>query len=243
MIEWCKKQSFDSPRYRQIFTEIQGVAGTQEVPLKDFRFKVWELPHIVQIVTKHFEPPARILDFGAGKSPLPAYFDRLGYDAYCVDLPEKRAWHPEVDEKAYNRAYGSEVTYFRVDIHKDREWIKDNYFDVIYSASVLEHMSIRRQEWTIMDLLEKLRPHGIFLHVIDYPIVRRINTETDICKLIKMVNTQGKVTVGYDPKLTPGCDKFVGWENVKDVKSLESLVVKGKSNSRICMVNDDVAKD
>ena len=126
-------------------------------------YKAFELPHIISEVKK--QKGNRILDFGTGTSCLPAYLNSLGYEVWCLD---DGSWHPEVNETNYNEVYGCKVKYVVDDIVKNPECVPDNYFDVIYSVSVMEH--IPQYERYIEILNKKLKKGGKHLHVIDQPI-------------------------------------------------------------------------
>jgi 2-polyprenyl-3-methyl-5-hydroxy-6-metoxy-1,4-benzoquinol methylase len=129
-------------------------------------YKAFELPYIVRRIQDKGDNVGAILDFGTGTSCLPAYLMSLGHrEVWALD---NGSWHPEVNRKNYNEVYGSGVNYVVDDILKNPDCIPDNYFDVIYSVSVMEH--IKGYERYIEILNKKLKKGGLNIHVIDCTI-------------------------------------------------------------------------
>jgi len=165
MIEFATQTEVDS--YKNVIDELR----KKYLPLLDTigddllgDYKAFELPHIIKkIKDGNYKT---ILDFGAGTSCLPAYLDNLGYDVYCLDLPSNSSgWHPEVTEESYNKVYKSKVHYIKEDILTVPTCIPDDTFDVIYSASVLEHIPNYEEYLKILD--KKLKKGGLHIHVMD----------------------------------------------------------------------------
>ena len=126
-------------------------------------YKAFELPYIIEKIKDSNHK--KILDFGTGASCLPAYLDSLGYEVWALD---DGSWHPEVNKITYNETYKSNVKYVVDDLLKNPDCIPDNYFDVICSASVLEH--IPNYEKYLEALNKKLKPNGLYVHVMDSEI-------------------------------------------------------------------------
>jgi len=157
--------------------------------------KIWELSVILRQIQQHFgeRKDISILDFGAGASPFGAYLNHIGYHLVtCLDII-KGGWHPEIDQRIYNERYDACVRYIKTDVtHAYNE-----KHDVIFSASVLEHIGDKGLE-AVRVLSKCLKPDGLFIHVADHP--RGINFK----KLIENCS----IPISYKPELTPGCEEF-----------------------------------
>lgn len=165
--------------------------------------KSWELSIILRQIRRHFgyKKGISILDFGTGRSPFPAYLNHIGYkDVTCFDHPRGR--YRGIDERTYNASYGSHVIYIK-DTRVRRSLGR---FDVIYSASVLEHITDKNERiLTLKRLARHLKPGGLFIHVIDY---KEIDGKPVGIKSVKKLIDQCDVEVSYDRNFTPGCRQF-----------------------------------
>lgn len=94
------------------------------------------------------KPGMRILDFGCGKGWLVNAFLQLGYDTYGVDIRET-----EMLDKGHFRKLDLESYIFP---------FEDEYFDFVYSTSVLEHA--KNTEQCISEMYRVLKPGGISSH-------------------------------------------------------------------------------
>jgi len=161
MIYWATQEDVDDGE--KIITELRKrYLPTLNLIGKDLLgdYKAFELPYIVRRIQE--QKGKKILDFGAGTSCLPAYLDSLGYEVWALD---NGSWHPEVNEKTYNETYRSHIKYIVDDILENPDCVPDDYFDVIYSASVLEH--IPNYERYLNALNKKLKNGGLSIHIMD----------------------------------------------------------------------------
>jgi len=140
-------------------------------------YKLFELPYIIGQIEK--EKVKRILDFGTGASCLPAYLDSLGYEVWALD---DGSWHPEINEFTYNEVYKSKVKYVVADLLKNPDCVPDGYFDIVCSASVLEH--IKDYEKYLKILNKKLKKGGTSIHVVDLPIDDIYQPEEGMTRLV-----------------------------------------------------------
>lgn len=164
--------------------------------LKDI-LKGWELSVIYRQIKRHFgeRRDIEILDFGAGASPFPAFLSLSGYKSVtCLD--EENGRHRKINEESYNKIYGSSIAYIKTDIVGT--YIGD--FDVIYSASVLEHVGEKHRIDVMDAILAHLAIDGLIIHVVDYDKGIDIKSLADNCG----------VSISYDPARTPGCEEFKG---------------------------------
>jgi 2-polyprenyl-3-methyl-5-hydroxy-6-metoxy-1,4-benzoquinol methylase len=193
MLIWADKNDVDI----EVISIVQAIYNKRKElnNLKDL-LKGWELSVIYRQIKRHFgeRRDISILDFGAGVSPFGAFLNQSGYKLVtCLD--KVRGRHRKINQETYNEIYGSSVEYIKLDVVTD--YIET--YDVIYSASVLEHI---KGEWQRIDILRALSTHlapgGLFIHVVDYD--KGIDFE-------KMIDNCG-VPIKYKTEDTPGHEDF-----------------------------------
>lgn len=164
MIEWATKEKVNSDFFKTTMKELREryihVVGDDNLTI----YKEFELPFIVEKIKQGNYKT--ILDFGTGTSCLPAYLETQEYEVWALD---DGSWHPEVNHRSYNEVYASNVKYVVDDLLKNPQCIPDNYFDVIYSASTIEH--IKNPEKYIRALKKKIKKGGLHIHIIDHDLV------------------------------------------------------------------------
>lgn len=188
MLIWANKNEVNT----EMINAMETMYGKELRVLRDF--KPWELSIILRQIQKHFNrrKDISILDFGAGVSPFGAYLKHLGYHPVtCLDL--ENGWHPEIDQETYNKKYNTCIEYIKVDVEKD----SIGKYDVIFSASVLEHIKDSGTK-ALQSLSKSLKPDGLFIHVVDY------GTGIDFKELIDNCG----IPILYKPEETPGCKEF-----------------------------------
>ena len=192
MLLWAKKNEINMEIIRPI-----GEMYDNAVRLKGLEnfLKAWELSIIFKQIQEYFgnRKDISILDFGAGGSPFGAYLNHTGYKFItCLDMED--GWHPEINQEIYNKKYGTCVKYVKTDIARGY----NEEYDVIFSASVLEHIKDKRQRKIMQILSNCLKSDGLFIHVADY------NRGINFKKLIDSCS----VSISYKPEETPGCEEF-----------------------------------
>jgi SAM-dependent methyltransferase len=126
-----------------------------------------------------WEPGMRFLDIGAGYSDLPAYlvntFDLEGWvaDDFGATSGEKM-WSRWGDPRDLPKRY-PDVKYVFKNIGMQSDEFPENYFDRVYSVSVLEHISPNSINSVLNHMALLLKPGGIMLHTMDIPFPRTIN--------------------------------------------------------------------
>jgi cyclopropane fatty-acyl-phospholipid synthase-like methyltransferase len=115
------------------------------------------------------ETGSRVLDVGAGVSPLPVVLARRGLRIDCIDksptmrtLPVTGDWnewgffdYSVVDARI--RSYQRDV----------RDHLPDDLYDRVYSVSVIAHMNGAEREATVGRVAEWLKPGGRLLLAVD----------------------------------------------------------------------------
>jgi len=192
MLLWARKNEINMGIIRPI-----GEMYDNAVRLKGLEnfLKAWELSIIFKQIQEYFgnRKDISILDFGVGVSPFGAYLNHIGYEFItCLDM--EAGWHPEINQGIYNKKHNACVKYIKTDVTKGH----NEEYDVIFSASVLEHIKDKGQRKVMQILSNCLKPGGLFIHVADYD--RGINFK----KLIDSCS----IFIFYKPEETPGCEEF-----------------------------------
>ena len=115
--------------------------------------------NITETVMKYLEPPAKILDFGAGLCDKTAVLTVLGFDcSACDDLQDH--WHklPGNREKIIHFATDYNVNFHLMEHEADFPYQKDE-FDMVMMHDILEHIHDSPRD-LLNDLLEFLKPGG-----------------------------------------------------------------------------------
>ncbi len=202
MLIWANKKEINQTIIKPLAKIYKEKLHTRD--LKNI-LKAWELSVILRQIRRHFgyKKSISILDFGTGISPFPAYLEQSGYkNVTCLDQLEGRyRW---ADQTEYNKLYGSSVTYIKTDKIKRSLGL----FDVIYSASVLEHILDKNERIQILKTLARhLELGGLFIHVIDY--------KETLGKAVQIKNVRElidgcDVPISRARERTPGCRQFIG---------------------------------
>ena len=113
-----------------------------------------------------FTPGQRVLDVGGGRSSLAYYIQTtLGCEVWVLDdydSSEYDGWDPTELLQEYPT-----VKYIFSKAGDFTAEIPDQYFDCIYSISVLEHIPSTMMHDVFLDMIRMLKPGGIMLHCID----------------------------------------------------------------------------
>jgi len=134
---------------------------------QEYNFIIAEIDTFVESLTK----PAKILDVGCGVVPLCNRFSHLGHDVVACDpLSDDIQFLNSYD---MNNVYGSRVRY----LNTGGEVLpfEDESFDVVYAASVFEHIPSGNDRLTIVEMLRVLKRGGLFVFTTD--VVPNDNSE------------------------------------------------------------------
>jgi 2-polyprenyl-3-methyl-5-hydroxy-6-metoxy-1,4-benzoquinol methylase len=112
---------------------------------------------------------SRVLDVGAGVSPLPIVLARRGLRIDCVDasttvrtMPVAEDWN-EWGFFDYS-AVDTRIRSYQCDA---RDYVPDDLYDRIYSVSVIAHMVATEREATVGRVADWLKPGGRLLLAVD----------------------------------------------------------------------------
>jgi SAM-dependent methyltransferase len=110
------------------------------------------------------KPGARILDFGCGAGRMVFRLRELGFDAYGFDIHDYVAYRSDDDRQwfRFSQSTSSNTSAFTIDADSYVIPFEDDFFDVVHSTSVLEHvLDIRPM---MRECARVLRPDGVAIH-------------------------------------------------------------------------------
>lgn len=206
----------------QLCTNGQVLSGTYARICKELGVnprphrKQWEFVWIVAAMQKAgiVQPGCKVVGFGCGREPLPAYFASRGMDVLATDAP------PEVVKASWGRGqqYANDIDALykphllprhlfdqRVSFrHADMNAIPDDItgYDGCWSACALEHLgSLQHGLDFIRNSLKVLRPGGIAVHTTEFNLSSNEDTfeharasiyrKKDIIGLLRSLKQEG----------------------------------------------------
>jgi SAM-dependent methyltransferase len=122
--------------------------------------------------SRDWKAAERVLDVGAGYSHLPLHLaNDIGCEVWCADdfglMSGDEFWTRGDDPTAFAKQH-PEVNYVLERLgDATQSSLPHRYFDVVYSASALEHVPLQNmiEVWQHMDFL--LKPGGELMHAVD----------------------------------------------------------------------------
>ncbi len=143
---------------------------TDQVPMADFHIKGFDNPWLLS--SHPWKKGERVLDVGAAYSLFPIHIQAaFGCEVWAADdfgLSSNEPFWQRDDSPHEHIASHPEIKYVLERLGEPKKSsLPASYFDVIYSASVLEHVPANTMAavWCHMDSL--LKPGGEMLHAID----------------------------------------------------------------------------
>jgi hypothetical protein len=141
--------------------------------------KVWELVSIAQVYRDSIGEGGRVIGFGVGREPLPAWFAQQGATVLATDKPEADYWLPDQHAKSREelpykgicerRIFDRNVSFVPVDMTDLEKTPLPWNFDLTWSASCFEHLgSIALGLDFFCSQMKLLRPGGVAVHVTEY---------------------------------------------------------------------------
>jgi len=110
------------------------------------------------------KPGARILDFGCGAGRMVFRLRELGFDAYGFDIHDYVTYRSDEDRQwfRFSQSTSRDTSAFTIDADRYAIPFEDDFFDVVHSTSVLEHvLDIRPM---MRECARVLRPDGVAIH-------------------------------------------------------------------------------
>jgi hypothetical protein len=131
--------------------------------------RLWEYPVVARLVTEHLDPGSRLVDVGAGVSPLAPFLSSRGYLVETVDpSPIRRDWsdHLEWNEWYFLDYAAAGLASRSWNCTLDRVPSRP-FFDGAYSVSVIEHVPAEERRALLADISARTRTGGLVVLTID----------------------------------------------------------------------------
>jgi hypothetical protein len=131
--------------------------------------RLWEYPVVAQLVAEHLPPGSRLVDIGAGVTPLAPFLTSRGYLVDTVDpSPTVRTWPPQPDWNEWDYLdYGAAGLAHRSWNCTLGELPTRPPFDGAYSISVIEHVPAAVRRALLADISARTRLGGLVVLTID----------------------------------------------------------------------------
>ena len=131
--------------------------------------RLWEYPVAADLVTEHLDFGSKLVDVGAGITPLAPFLTRRGYAVDTVDPSEiRRAWPPAQDWNEWG------FLDYAVAGLGHRSWNctldqlpKSTLFDGALSISVIEHIAATERRALLEAIALRVRPGGFMVLTVD----------------------------------------------------------------------------
>jgi hypothetical protein len=187
--------------------------------------KVWELAVIAQIYHERIGAGGRVLGFGVGKEPLPAWFASRGANVLATDKPielSASGW-AETDQHASSvndlpyedicdeETFHELVSFAPVDMNQVHALTAE--YDLTWSCGSFEHIGgIQRSLEFFCNQMSCLKPGGVAVHTTEFNFLSNGDTidnpqlcllrRRDLDRLRSMLESQDDELLDFD--LEPG---------------------------------------
>jgi Methyltransferase domain len=131
--------------------------------------RLWEYPVVAKLLMEHLEPGSRLVDVGAGVSPVAPFLNSRGYLVETVDpSPIMRDWSEQLEwnEWGYLDYAAAGLATRSWNCTLDRIPVEPA-FDGAYSVSVIEHVPAAERRRLLADMSARTRIGGVVVLTID----------------------------------------------------------------------------
>jgi 2-polyprenyl-3-methyl-5-hydroxy-6-metoxy-1,4-benzoquinol methylase len=131
--------------------------------------RLWEYPVVAAMIRDHLSPGSRLIDIGAGVTPLAPFLTGAGYVVDTVDpSPIVRTWPPQDDWNEWDFLdYGAAGLAHRSWHSTLADVPRHPLFDGAYSVSVIEHLPAADRRALLTDISYRVRKGGLVVLTID----------------------------------------------------------------------------
>jgi hypothetical protein len=131
--------------------------------------RIWEYPVVADLVFEHLQPGSRLVDVGAGVTPLAPFLTARGYVVDTVDSSDiVRRWPPAPDWNEWGYLDYAEAGL------ADRSWNgpldelpASPAFDGVLSVSVIEHIPATTRRALLKTMAARLNAGGLMILTVD----------------------------------------------------------------------------
>jgi 2-polyprenyl-3-methyl-5-hydroxy-6-metoxy-1,4-benzoquinol methylase len=176
---WLSTDDMKSREYTCIMDQIKRIyreTGRQAIDPKNEHYengiywsREWEYPWAIH--SSKVRRGYTILDVGCGKSPFLTYLGMMGCEAYGLDKGETKEhdglWGYDED---FGKPYVKEI---REEMMSEMSY-PDNFFDIVFCISVLEHVSRAEVKAGLKEMRRVLKPGGLLVITLDEGIHREL---------------------------------------------------------------------
>jgi len=131
--------------------------------------RLWEYPVVAGLVAEGLDPGSRLVDVGAGVTPLAPYLTDQGYVVETVDPSEiRRTWPPAPGWNEWDFLDYAEAGLAHRSWNCPLDQLPvEPQFDGAYSISVIEHMRADDRRSLIADIAVRVRSGGLVVLTVD----------------------------------------------------------------------------
>jgi len=129
--------------------------------------KSFQRPWCVDRLLRALPKGGRILEIGADKCDLVPFLRSRGFEITVIDVYDHFGGGTGTYEIVSTRF--PDMPIVRGFMHEDRS-LPANYFDAVYSCSVIEHIPLEHLDATVKQIERVLKPGGVSIHAIDCTI-------------------------------------------------------------------------
>jgi 2-polyprenyl-3-methyl-5-hydroxy-6-metoxy-1,4-benzoquinol methylase len=131
--------------------------------------RLWEYPFVAETLSRTLDPGSRIVDVGAGVTPLVPYLADLGYLLDTVDPSSiVRRWPPKPRWSEWGYLDYAAQGLARASWNCTLDRLPDEVsFDGAYSVSVIEHIPADARRAMLASLSDRLRPGAPLILTVD----------------------------------------------------------------------------
>ena len=131
--------------------------------------RFWEYPVAAELIMEHLPAGSRLVDVGAGVTPLTPFLTSRGYVVDTVDPSEMyRKWPPADDWNEWGFLDYAEAGLGHRSWNTTLDELPEStVFDGAFSISVIEHIPAAGRRALLKDIALRLRPGGLMVLTVD----------------------------------------------------------------------------
>ena len=157
MIELC----YATVREYNVFVEVLPDLTPISTDLKNVQ-RPWVVNKILDTMST-----GRVLEIGADRCQLADYLQKRGFEVWVIDVYDRFGGGGATFEQVKSKFPALNIQ--RGFLHEDK-MLPSEYFDAVYSCSVLEHTPAEHIEATVNRIGDCLKLGGFSIHAVDFTV-------------------------------------------------------------------------